>query len=41
MIKCETMHEIFAGPMGIILKERNILRKKCRKVPRKQFGEFS
>ena len=41
MIKYETIHEIFAGPMGIILKERNTLRKKCRKASRKQFGEFS
>ena len=31
MIKYETIHEIFAGPVGIILKERNTLNVgKCR-----------
>ena len=40
MIKYETINEVFSGPMGINLKERNTLRKKCRKVSRKQFGEF-
>ena len=28
MIKYETIHEMFAGPMGIILKERDTVRKK-------------
>ena len=39
-IKCETIHKILAGPMGIIPKVRNTIKKqkKCTKVSRKQFG---
>ena len=38
MIKYETMHKIFAGPMGIIARVRNTTRKTmCGSVSRKQF----
>ena len=30
-IKCETIHKIFAGPMGIIPKVRNTIKKNVRK----------
>ena len=35
-IKCETIHKILAGPIGIIPKVRNTIKKKkkCTKVSR-------